>query len=83
MLSTIESGHEILEGIHMSLQPMLVIPKPWLAHNVGGYLSVSSSIMRVKGSKTQLDLLRACDPSQLYDVCTFCHIEFTENSNRD
>eukprot|EP00698_Gefionella_okellyi_P002915 TRINITY_DN12765_c0_g1_i1.p1 TRINITY_DN12765_c0_g1~~TRINITY_DN12765_c0_g1_i1.p1 ORF type:complete len:951 (-),score=155.09 TRINITY_DN12765_c0_g1_i1:1452-4304(-) len=65
--NVIEAGHSMQESLRLRLLPMLVKPKPWLAHNYGGYLHVNTSIMRTKGSKTQVELLRACDPTQVYE----------------
>ena len=50
---------EVRETLHPRQLPMLVPPKPWIAHDSGGYYLEKSSAMRFKDSAEQSSYLRA------------------------
>lgn len=47
--------------------PMLVKPRPWTGVNEGGYLTLSTGIMRMQGSYRQMSALKHADLSDIYD----------------
>ncbi|GMH34103.1 hypothetical protein BSKO_01937 [Bryopsis sp. KO-2023] len=53
-------------GMHTTIAleralPMVYPPKEWRAHRTGGYLSLISNVMRVRGNEEQMELLRVAD----------------------
>ena len=68
VLKTIDDAHVKQEIVHARHLPMLVPPRPWVSSRKGGYLTITSSIMRYKGSHLQMELLKSAnDLSQIYD----------------
>jgi DNA-directed RNA polymerase len=47
--------------------PMVVEPQPWASHNEGGYLKLSSMIMRTRGSNGQIAALKKCEMPQVME----------------
>lgn len=41
--------------------PMLVPPVPWLRNNLGGHLTLRNTVMRIRGSRLQQEMLDAAD----------------------
>lgn len=70
--------HHMKEAFIPQFLPMVVTPVPWQRHNLGGYLTLRSSVMRVRGSHAQRDSLQEADRamvegrglglSQVYDA---------------
>ncbi|KAF9581360.1 DNA-directed RNA polymerase [Lunasporangiospora selenospora] len=57
-ISEILSTEPVRDVIHPSLLPMLVLPRPWLSYNDGGYLNAQSTIMRIRHCPEQFEYLR-------------------------
>ncbi|KAG2225140.1 hypothetical protein INT45_011823 [Circinella minor] len=53
-LTNLLSREPVRDTLHPRLLPMIVLPRPWLSYNSGGYLSAKSSCMRIKDSPEQL-----------------------------
>ncbi|KAI0464769.1 hypothetical protein LJB42_002394 [Komagataella kurtzmanii] len=47
--------------------PMLVRPKPWLSHNLGGYYYTETSLIRTKDSPEQLAYVKAASENNTID----------------
>lgn len=70
--------HHLTEAFMPQFLPMLVTPVPWQRMNMGGHLTVPSSVMRMRGSHAQRFRLEAADKemvegrglglSQVYDA---------------
>ncbi|EFN51901.1 hypothetical protein CHLNCDRAFT_27382 [Chlorella variabilis] len=41
--------------------PMLIPPVPWLRNNLGGHLTLRNTVMRIRGSRLQQEMLDAAD----------------------
>jgi hypothetical protein len=41
--------------------PMLIPPVPWLRNNLGGHLTLRNTVMRIRGSRMQQEMLDAAD----------------------
>ena len=48
--------------------PMVALPRQWRRYNSGGYYYLPGTIMRVRGSKEQRDMLKEAGPQQLSKV---------------
>lgn len=57
---------DLRETILPRFQPMLVPPRPWTAYNSGGYLRPRGLVMRVRGSRLQLEALKKGDLSEVF-----------------
>ena len=67
VVEVIDMIHVMQNCVHARYLPMLVPPRPWSTPKKGGYLTISSSIMRYKGSHLQNILLEeANDLSKIY-----------------
>ena len=53
-------GNLVREAGNARYLPMVVMPKPWESYKDGGYLKLSSLIMRTRGSKGQVPSLMLC-----------------------
>ncbi|CAG8544226.1 5676_t:CDS:10 [Ambispora gerdemannii] len=62
------SSENINETIHPRMLPMLVLPKPWLTYNSGGYYTSQSDAMRIKNSHEQFEYLREASKSERLDL---------------
>jgi len=62
----IESDHEVMSKLHPQLPPMVCHPQPWTDATKGGYLQLSTSLMRTKGVKSQMQALRSADLRQIF-----------------
>ncbi|KAL0490868.1 mitochondrial DNA-directed RNA polymerase [Acrasis kona] len=63
----IADENTIREFSRTKFLPMVVKPKPWEEHDVGGYLTLKSSIMRVYSSDIQKKLLRDFDLKMIFE----------------
>ncbi|KAF6004355.1 hypothetical protein F1559_000697 [Cyanidiococcus yangmingshanensis] len=57
---------DLRETILPRFQPMIVPPRPWTAYNRGGYLRPRGLVMRIRGSRLQLEALKKGDLSEVY-----------------
>ena len=48
---------QIADAILQRWMPMLIPPRPWVAPNIGGHISNPALIMRMRGSKRQMQQL--------------------------
>ncbi|CAG8833173.1 24682_t:CDS:2, partial [Racocetra persica] len=63
------SNESIRDHLHPRMLPMLIIPKPWLTFNSGGYLTSPTLAMRIKDCPEQVAYLKkASDNSHLEHV---------------
>ena len=53
--------HHMTEAFVPQYLPMVIPPVPWQRHNLGGYLTLRGSVMRIRGSHMQRGLLEAAD----------------------
>ncbi|KAL4525788.1 hypothetical protein Ndes2526B_g09281 [Nannochloris sp. 'desiccata'] len=53
--------HHMAEAFMPQFLPTVVTPVPWQRHNLGGYLTLRSSVMRMRGSHAQKDKLQEAD----------------------
>ena len=53
--------HHMSEAFMPQFLPTVVTPVPWQRHNLGGHLTLRSSVMRMRGSHAQRDKLQAAD----------------------
>ena len=53
--------HHMAEAFMPQFLPTVVPPVPWQRHNLGGHLTLRSSVMRMRGSHAQRDRLIAAD----------------------
>lgn len=53
--------HHMAEAFMPQFLPTVVQPVPWQRHNLGGHLTLRSSVMRVRGSHAQRDKLQDAD----------------------
>lgn len=70
--------HHMAEAFMPQFLPMVVAPVPWQRHNLGGHLTLRSSVMRIRGSRDQRMTLEEADRkmvegrgpglSQVYDA---------------
>lgn len=70
--------HHMAEAFMPQFLPTVVPPVPWQRHNLGGHLTLRSSVMRMRGSHAQRDKLQEADKemvegrgpglSQVYDA---------------
>lgn len=66
VLQQIENEHEMRESLHTRFLPMVIKPKPWTSYNNGGFLTQEVSILRSKGSKMQIDVLKRVNLDNIY-----------------
>jgi DNA-directed RNA polymerase len=57
---------DLRETILPRFQPMLVPPRPWTSYNCGGYLRSRNLVMRIRGSRLQLEALKKSDLSEVF-----------------
>ncbi|CAG8445151.1 9865_t:CDS:2, partial [Scutellospora calospora] len=63
------SNESIRDHLHPRMLPMLIIPRPWLTFNSGGYLTSPTLAMRIKDCPEQVAYLKkASDNSHLEHV---------------
>ena len=67
LLEVIEAGHLNRAALNPRFAPMIVPPKPWTSYISGGYLSVPRLIMRTKGSRRQVDVLRSAPMTEVLE----------------
>jgi DNA-directed RNA polymerase len=53
--------HHMAEAFMPQFLPTVVTPVPWQRHNLGGHLTLRSSVMRMRGSHAQKDKLQEAD----------------------
>jgi DNA-directed RNA polymerase len=53
--------HHMAEAFMPQFLPTVVPPVPWQRHNLGGHLTLRSSVMRMRGSHAQKDKLSNAD----------------------
>ncbi|KAL4857485.1 DNA-directed RNA polymerase 2B [Chlorella vulgaris] len=53
--------HQMVEVFMPQYLPMLVPPVPWLRNNLGGHLTLRNTVMRIRGSRLQQEMLDAAD----------------------
>ncbi|GLJ29375.1 hypothetical protein SUGI_0579240 [Cryptomeria japonica] len=52
----------------MPYMPMLVTPRPWRGYDMGGYIFLPSSVMRVHGAKQQREAIKNVPTKQIKEV---------------
>ncbi|PSC74843.1 DNA-directed RNA polymerase chloroplastic mitochondrial [Micractinium conductrix] len=57
--------HEMVEVFMPQYLPMLIQPVPWLRNNMGGHLTLRNTVMRIRGSRLQQEMLDAADAEWL------------------
>lgn len=57
--------HHMTEAFMPQFLPMVVPPVPWQRRNLGGHLTLRTSVMRVRGSAAQREKLEAADKSMI------------------
>ncbi|KAL4451184.1 hypothetical protein ABPG77_009256 [Micractinium sp. CCAP 211/92] len=53
--------HQMVEVFLPQYLPMLVPPVPWIRNNMGGHLTLRNTVMRIRGSRLQQEMLDAAD----------------------
>lgn len=56
--------HQMVEVFMPQYLPMLIPPVPWLRNNLGGHLTLRNTVMRIRGSRLQQEMLDDADNEQ-------------------
>ncbi|PIS53633.1 hypothetical protein CJI97_003317 [Candidozyma auris] len=60
-------GNAFVNSVQPSFLPMLVPPRPWTAHNSGGYLFTPSNVVRIKDSAETIAYVKAASDAHNLD----------------
>eukprot|EP01132_Coremiostelium_polycephalum_P004137 gene4137-5177_t len=66
VLGMVKTGQQKAELYGTSFLPMVIPPQPWINPFNGAYLHIPTTVMRIHGSKLQLDSLMYADLSNIY-----------------
>jgi DNA-directed RNA polymerase len=67
VLTTINDAHEYISSLSPRMLPMVIPPRPWRGLRDGGYLTVTTSIIRTKGSQKQAQAVAESTIPEVYD----------------
>lgn len=60
-------GNAFVNSVQPSFLPMLVPPRPWTSHNMGGYLFTPSNVVRTKDSAETMAYVKAASDAHNLD----------------